>query len=176
MRSIATAWQLGASVVFCAIFFQDQHFVSGFVPRLSLRGGLDFWLKRRAEMCVTEFGVCWRPAHLTCPTRKRGDLFLRAPEREVGGLPGSGLTGPCAQEHTHVMDTKDKLNYPSCCWTQGRQLLNAHHPLSKQTPWTAHSPFQLDWQTRMTVSSTPRCPILCSQRLSVTQRLLRARR
>jgi len=128
---------------------------------------------RGLDFCV----ACWRLSQ----------SYLSHEERRMP-IPASTKTGSersarqwsswalHAQTHTLMMDTKDKLNYPSCYWTQGQQLSNALYPLSKQTSWTVRSSFQSEWQIRMTVSSTPRSPVLSSQRLSVTKRLLRAQR
>ena len=184
MWSVATAWQLGASVFFCILFFEDQHFVSGFVPRLLLRG-IRFLVEVAAEMCVTEFGTLCAAVSLILPV-PRGEENAQCRQHQSGKRKVCQAMVQLGPAHIHtrhtnthvafVMDTKDELNYPPCNWTQGQQLLNALHPLSKQTPWTVHSSFQSDWQIRMTVSSTPRCPILSSQRLSVTERLLRAQR
>lgn len=83
------------------LFFCDQQFVSGFVPRFLLQG-IRFWLKWLL-VCDRVWSVaCWRLNHPTCPMRRGGSLALPAPKREVKDLPGSGQTGPCTHRHTHI--------------------------------------------------------------------------
>lgn len=150
--------------VFLYPFFLRSAFCQWFCSLCFTPGGLDFWLKWLLRCVWQSLVFCMLApcsSYLSHEERRRP---IPASTRAGSERSSRQWSNWALHEHTntlvtYVTDTKDKLNYPRCYWTQGQQLLNALHPLSKQTPWSVRSSFQSDWQIRMTVSSTPRCPI-----------------
>lgn len=113
MWSVATAWQLGASVFFCILFFEDQHFVSDFVPRLLLQG-IRFLVEVAAEMCVTEFGLLCAAVSLILPV-PRGEKQAQCSQHQSGKRKVCQAMVQLGPAHTH------KTHKHSCSICDGHQ-------------------------------------------------------
>lgn len=146
--------------VFLCSFFLRSAFCQWFCSPSFTRGGLDFWLKWLLR-CVWQFGVLYAGIALILPI-PWGEEKACSCQHQSGKRKVCQAVVQLGPAHTNTHVTCDghqrRAQLPSCYWTQGQQLLNALHPLSKQTPWTVRSSFQSDWQIRMTVSSTPPLP------------------
>lgn len=95
--------------IFCVLFFQDQHFVSGFVPRLLLRG-IRFLVEEAAEMCVTEYGALYACVALILPIPEGGEEACSCQRQCRNGKVCQAVV-PLSPAHTNtrvtrVMDTK----------------------------------------------------------------------
>lgn len=154
---------------FCALFLWDQHFVSSIVPCLLL-GGIRFLVEMAVLRCV------WQSSSILPIPRgeKANSCQHQRGKRKV--CQAVVQLGPAhtSTHATYMMDTKDELNYPFLLLNSRTAIIKCPPSPIKTTPWTVRCSFQSDWQIRTTVSSTPCCPSLSSQRLSVTERLLRA--
>lgn len=144
--------------VFLCSFFLRSAFCQWFCSPSFTRGGLDFWLKWLLR-CV------WQSLVFCMPASRSSYLSHEERRRPVPASTRAGSERSARQWSNWALHTQvtcdghqRRAQLPSCYWTQGQQLLNALHPLSKQTPWTVRSSFQSDWQIRMTVSSTPPLP------------------
>lgn len=175
MRSVVTAWQRGASAPFCVLLFQDQRFVSGFVSHLSLQGIIFFFIEKwllSVVCCVLPFCSFY--------------LSHKEKRRPIPARTKTGGERSARQWSSWALHTQNThIRICSIWWTPKTSSITLHdtkvkdsnyQTVWKQTPWTVCFLFQSDWQIRMTVSSVPGNPVLSSQRLSFTKRLLSAER
>lgn len=135
--------------VFFVLLFSKISILSAVLfPAFFTPGGIRFLVEVAAEMCVTESGVLRAGVSLVLPIpwgeEKACSCQHQGRKRKV--CQAVVQLGPAHTKqhmgHTACDGRQRRAQLPSCYWTQGRQLLNALHPLSKQTPWTARSSFQ----------------------------------